>query len=79
MEPGQYKDYYYLNALPRTLWYHDHANGASVQNMLNGMVASIKSQIQNVINLLAFPSENTTSRLFNFSFLHSKWRHQELV
>jgi bilirubin oxidase len=38
MEPGQYKDYYYPNALPRTLWYHDHAHRASVQNMLSGMV-----------------------------------------
>ena len=38
--PGQYKDYTYLNRIPsRTLWYHDHGIHHTAENVLMGLAA----------------------------------------
>jgi FtsP/CotA-like multicopper oxidase with cupredoxin domain len=35
-EPGQFKDYFYPNESPRSLWYHDHALGITARNAYFG-------------------------------------------
>ncbi|KAE9962758.1 hypothetical protein BLS_010059 [Venturia inaequalis] len=35
---GEYKDYYFPNAVARTLWYHDHTMGKNAMNMYKGLV-----------------------------------------
>jgi len=34
--PGQFKDYFYPNVAPRSLWYHDHALGLTARNVYFG-------------------------------------------
>ncbi|TLD20840.1 hypothetical protein E2P81_ATG08504 [Venturia nashicola] len=53
---GEYKDYYFPNAVARTLWYHDHTNVKSAMNMYKGLVGMYQIVDQALDASLGIPS-----------------------